>query len=104
MSGPLGERRLSGRRRQPIIVLDGIVGGIELGKLLSLADQINRVEFLLARFDLTMHKTTETLGHVSDPAGLAEFAVADDVDPRLGLLAHDVGHLLPQGLSNPASS
>ncbi len=44
-----------------------------------------------------MDEAAQPLGDVADPAGLAEFAVADDVDADLGLLAHDAGDLRAQG-------
>ena len=45
-----------------------------------------------------MDEAAEPLGHVANPAGLAVFAVADDVDADVRLLAHDAGDFVPQGL------
>ena len=45
-----------------------------------------------------MDEAVEPLGDVADPAGLAVFAVADDIHADVRLLANDAGNFLPQGL------
>lgn len=40
-----------------------------------------------------MHEAAQTFGDVSDPARLAVFAVADDIDAGLGLFANHVRNL-----------
>ncbi len=53
---------------------------------------------VVARPHLAMHEAAEPLGDVANPAGLAVFAVADDVHADVRLLANDAGDFLPQGL------
>jgi hypothetical protein len=94
----LPELRFSSLRRQPVIVLDSIVGGVKLWEFLHLADQIDGVELLLAGPHFAMNKSTETLGNVANPTGFAVFTVADHIDSNVRLLMHDVGHFLTQEL------
>ncbi len=94
----LTELRFSGLRGQPVIILDSVVGGVKLWKLLHLTDQIDRVELLLAGPHFAMNKSTETLGNVANPPCFAVLAVADHIDSDVRLLMHDVGHFLAQEL------
>jgi hypothetical protein len=94
----LPELRFSGLRGQPVVILDSVVGGVELWEFLHLTDQIDGVELLLAGPHFAMNKSTETLGNVANPAGFAVLAVADHIDSGLRLLMHDVGHFLTQEL------
>ena len=94
----LPELRFSGLRRQPVVVLDGVVGGVELRELLHLSDQVDRVELLLAGSHFAMNKSAEALGNVANPPGFAVLTVADHIDADLGLLAHDVSNFLTQKL------
>ena len=85
-------------RRQPVVILDRRVGGVEFREFLGLADHVDRVLLVVARAELAMDEAAEPLGDVADPAGLAVFAVADDVDADVRLLANHAGDFLPQGL------
>ena len=85
----LPELRFSALRGQPVIILDGVVGGVELRELLHFSDQIDGVEFLLAGSHVAMNKSTEALGNITNPSGFAVLAVADHIDAGLGLLTHD---------------
>ena len=84
--------------RQPVVILDRSVGLVEFAKLLGLADQIDRVLLAVAGRERAMIKAAEAFGDVADPAGLAVFAVADDVDAGLGLFAHDARDFVAQRL------
>src|SRR4029079_17168108 len=64
-----------------------------------LTDQIDRVLLAIALAEFAVHEATETLGHLADPAGLAVFAVGDDVDADIGLLLDDTRNFFAQDLA-----
>jgi len=53
--------------------------------------------FVVSRSDLAVLEAAEPFGNVADPTRLAEFAIANDVDTDVRLLANDGGNLSPQG-------
>jgi hypothetical protein len=85
-------------RGQPVIVLDGVIGGIELRELLHFTDQIDRIELLLAGLHVAMNKSAKALGNIADPTGFAVLTIADHIDAGLGLLTDDVCNFLAQKL------
>jgi hypothetical protein len=94
----LSKLRSSRLRGQPVIVLDGIIGGVELWKFLHFADQMHRVELGLAGPDLAMIKSAEPLRDVTNPTCLAILAVTDHINAGLGLLVDDVCNFVAQKL------
>lgn len=94
----LPELRFSGLRGQPVIILDRIVGGVELWELLHFTDQIDRIELFLTRPHISMNKSAEALGNIANPPGFAIFTVTDHIHASLGLLTHNVCDFLPQKL------
>jgi len=81
--------------------VDGLDAGAEdyLAKPFGLADHIDRVLLTVADSERAVIKAAEPFRDVADPPSLAVFAVADDVDAGLRLLAHDARDFVAQRLS-----